>query len=74
MVVTVFMLFLTVSEQKSKVKLISEIAEFSYLALGQLRKLGNIFLSFRNDLNLISMTCNGSSCLDAFLDCLRAKE
>ena len=57
MVVTVFMLFWTVLEQKSKVRLISEISEFSYLALGQIRKLGNlgkIFLSFRNDLNFIS--------------------
>ena len=46
-----------VLEQKSKVRLISEISEFSYLALGQIRKLrnlGNIFLSFRNDLNFIS--------------------
>ena len=33
MVETVFMLFLTVSEQKNKVRLISEISEFSYLAL-----------------------------------------
>ena len=58
MAVTVFMLSLTVSEQKSKVRLISEISEFSYLAFGQIRKLGNlgkIFLSFRNDLNFI---CN----------------
>ena len=57
MVLTVFMLFLTVSEQKSKVRLISEISEFSYLALGQIRKLGNlgkIFLSFRNDFNFMS--------------------
>ena len=57
MVATVFMLFLTVSEKKSKVRLISEISEFSYLALGPIRKLGNlgnIFLSFRNDLNFIS--------------------
>ena len=58
MVVTVFMLFWTVLEQKSKVRLISEISEFSYLALGQIRKLGNlgteIFPSFRNDLNFIS--------------------
>ena len=57
MVATVFMLFLTVSEQKSKVRLISEISGFSYLALGQIRKVGNlgkIFLSFRNDLNFIS--------------------
>ena len=42
MVTTVFMLFLTVSEKKSKVILISEISEFSYLALGQIRKLGNL--------------------------------
>ena len=51
------MLFLTVSDQVSKVRLISEISEFSYLALAQIRKLGNvgkIFLSFRNDLNFIS--------------------
>ena len=51
------MLFLTVSEQKCKVRLISEIFEFSYLALGQIRKLGNlgkIFLSFRTELNFIS--------------------
>ena len=54
------MLFLTVSDQVSKVRLISEISEiseFSYLALGQIRKLGNlgkIFLGFRNDLNFIS--------------------
>ena len=57
MVVAAFMLFLTVSEQKSKVRLISEISEFSYLALGQIRKLGNlgnIFFSFRNDLRFIS--------------------
>ena len=72
------MLFLTVSEQKSKVRLISEISEFSYLALGEIRKLGNlgkIFLSFRNDLNFMStMPRNGSNCFDAFLDCFRAKE
>ena len=71
------MLFLTVSEQKSKVRLISEISEFWYLASGEIRKLGNlakIFLSFRNDLNFICMTRNGSDCLHAFLDCFRAKE
>ena len=57
MVVTVFMLFWIVLEQKSKVRLISEISEFSYLALGQIRKdgnLGKIFISFRNDLNFMS--------------------
>ena len=57
MAVTVFMLSLTVSEQKSKVRLISEISEFSYFALGQIRilgHLGKILLSFRNDLNFIS--------------------
>ena len=51
------MLFLTVSDQVSKVRLISEISEFSYLALGQIRKLGNlgkIFFSFSNDLNFMS--------------------
>ena len=57
MAVTVFMLFQTVSEETSKVGLISEISEFSYSALGQIRKLGNlgkIFLTFRNDLNFMS--------------------
>ena len=77
MMATVLMLFQTVFEQKSKVRLISEISEFSYLALGHIRKMGNlgkIFLSFRNDLNFISMTCNGSNCFHAFVDCFRAKE
>ena len=78
MVVTVFMLFWTVLEQKSKVWLISEISEFSYLALGQIRKhgnLGKIVLSFRNDLNFMSSyDSNGSNCFHAFLDCFRAKE
>ena len=49
--------FQTLLEQTSKVRLISEISEFSYLALGQIRKLGNlgkIFVSFRNDLNFMS--------------------
>ena len=50
MVVAVIKLLLTVSEQKSKVRLISE---FSYLVLGQIRKLGKIFLSFRTDLNFL---------------------
>ena len=57
MVATVFMLFLTVSEQKSKLRLTSEIFKFSYLALGQIRKLGNvgkIFLSFKTDLNFLA--------------------
>ena len=36
------MLFLTVSEKKSKARLISKISEFSYLVLGQIRKLGNL--------------------------------
>ena len=52
-----FHAFLDVLEQKSKVRLVSEISEFSYLALGQIRKLGilgKIFLSFRNDLNFMS--------------------
>ena len=51
------MLFSTVSDQVSKVRLISEISEFPYLALGQIRKLGNlgkIFFSFCNDLNFMS--------------------
>ena len=57
MAVTVSMLFWTVLEQKSKVRLTSEISEFSYSALGQIRELGNlgkIFLTFRNDLNFMS--------------------
>ena len=57
MVGTVLMVFLSVLEQKTKVRLISEFSEFSYLALGEIRKLGNlgkIFLCFRNDLNFIS--------------------
>ena len=52
-----FMLFLTVSDKKSKAMLISENSEFSFLALGQIRKLGNLgksLLSFGNDLNFIS--------------------
>ena len=77
MVLTVFMLLLTVFEQKSKVRLISEISEFSYSALRQIRKLGNlgkIFFSFSNYLNFMSMTRNGSNFFHAFLDCFRAKE
>ena len=57
MVATVYMLLLTVSEQKSKVRLISEISICSDLALGQIRKLGNlgkIFPGFTNDLNFMS--------------------
>ena len=78
MVATAFMLFLTISKEKSKARLISEISEFSLTALGQIRKLGNlgkIFLSFRNDLILcLTVTRNGSNCFHAFLDCFRAKE
>ena len=47
----------SISEQKNKVRLISEISEFSYLALEQIRKLrnlGKIFLSFGTDLNFLS--------------------
>ena len=42
MVVTVSMVFWTVSDQVSKVRLISAISVFSYLGLGQIRKLGNL--------------------------------
>ena len=42
MVVTVFMLSRLFLEQKSKVRLISEISEFLDLALGQILKLGNL--------------------------------
>ena len=77
MVVTVFMLFLTVSEQKSKVRLISEI---SYLASGQIRKLGNlgkIFSQLQQWFEFyiyLTVARNGSNCFHAFLDCFRAKE
>ena len=78
MVVTVFMLFWTVLEQTSKVILISEISEFSYLALGQIPKHGNlekIFSASRMILILcLTMTRNSSNCFDTFLDCFRAKE
>ena len=77
MVLTVLMHFFTVLKQKSKVRLICEISEFSYLGLGHIRKLGNvgkIFLTFRSHLNLISMICIGSNFSDAFLDCFKAKE
>ena len=50
MVVAVINLLLTILEEKSKVRLISVISEFSYLALGQIRKFGNRG-SFRNVLN-----------------------
>ena len=78
MVVTVFMVFWTVLEQKSKVRLISEISEFSYLALGQIRKLGNLGKIFSASgmiwILCLTMTGNGSNCFHAFLDCFRAKE
>ena len=64
MVATVFMVFLTVSKQKSNVRLIFEISEFSYLALGQIRKLGNLgknFLSFRNFFDCLEIL--GKICL-----------
>ena len=68
----------SISEQKSKVRLLSKISEFSYLALGQIRKLGNlgkIFLSIRNALIFISnYDFNGSNCFHACLDRIRAKE
>ena len=56
---TVFMLFLSVSEQKSKVRLISE---FSYSALGQIRKLGNLgkFSQFQKFFELSGNTWKNS--------------
>ena len=48
MVVTVIKLLLTVSEQKSKFRLISEISEFSYLASGQIQKLENLEKNFHS--------------------------
>ena len=79
MVVVVIDLLLTVLEQKSKVRLISEVSEFSYLASGEIRKLGDlgkIFLSFRNVLNFfyLNMIWNGGNCFHAFLDCFRASK
>ena len=78
MVATVFMLFLTVSEKKSKARLISEISEFSFLALGQIWNLGNLGKSFSSSgmiwILCLTMTRNGSNCFHAFLDCFRAKE
>ena len=57
MMVVVINLLLTVLEQRAKLGcMISEISEFSYLALGKIRKLGSlgkIFLSFRTDLNFL---------------------
>ena len=78
MVVTVSMVFWTVLEQKSKVRLISEICVFSFLALGQIRKLGNLGKIFSASAMILilylTMTRNGSNCFHAFLDCFRAKE
>ena len=78
MVVTVFMLFWTVFEQKTKMRLMSEIFEFSYLALGKFENteiseklfpasqmIGTLYLT---------VTLNGSNCFHAFLDCFRGKE
>ena len=50
-VVAVINLLLPILEEKSKFKQISEISEFSYLALMQIRKHGKSFLSFRNFFN-----------------------
>ena len=75
MMAAVFMLFLIISEQMSNVRLISDISEFSYLALGQIRKLGKIFLSFRTDLNFISnCALQWWQLFHAFLDYFRANE
>ena len=78
MVATVFMLFLTISKQKSKARLISEISEFSFLALGQIRKLGNLGNIFSASgmiwILCLTMTGNGSNGFHAFLDGFRAKE
>ena len=73
-----FLLFSIISEQKSKVRLISEISEFFYLVLGQiqkLRKLGKIFLSFMTDLNFLAKCdYNCGNCFHAFLHYFTAKE
>ena len=78
MVGTVFMLFLTVSEKKSKARLISEISEFSFLALGQIWKLGNLGKIFSASgmiwILYLTMIPNLSNCFHAFLDCFRANE
>ena len=72
------MLFLTVSDQVSKARLISEISEFSYLALGQIRKLGNLWKIFSASgmiwVLYLTVTRNGSNCVHAFLDCFRENE
>ena len=53
------LLITVVSEQR--VNLGCMISEFSYLALGQIQKLGEIFLSFRNDLNGLGIL--GKNCV-----------
>ena len=78
MVATVFMLFLTVSKQKSKARLISEISEFSFLALGKIEnsEISERFFSASGMIWILSLTItgNGSNCFIAFLDGFRAKE
>ena len=57
MVITVFMLFLTVSERKSKVRLISEISEFSVVSIranSKTRKSRKHFSQLQNDFNFMS--------------------
>ena len=55
----------SVSQHKSKVRLISEL---SYLALGQIQKLRQTFLSFRTDLNSICVISNSCNCFHPFLN------
>ena len=78
MVVTVFMLFWTVLEQTSKVRLISEISEFSFLALGQIRnsEISERFFSVSRLICVLYRTviCNGVNYFHAFFDCVTAKE
>ena len=52
-----FHAFLDFFRGKTKVRLISEISEFLYLALGQIRKPlnhGKFLLTFKNDLKFMS--------------------
>ena len=49
-----FKLLLTVSEQKSKIMLISEISEFSIVALGQARKSGKVSCQLQEGLEFSS--------------------
>ena len=68
LIATVFMLLATDSEQKSKVRKISEISEFSYLAVwenSKSRKILHIFSSER-DIHSFQVTSSLGSYFHAF--------